>query len=364
MKKKTTLHDIAIRAHVSVGTVHKALCNQPGVSAEKKIEILEIAKNLRYSTSKKNENFSSGKTIAVLFPYPENDDRLFYQYIWSGINTKEEEISPYYLHIRKFSFDGTKESQLQQMQMILRQYGDEIECLVTIVWVEDLYLDLLQRYSDKGIKIITVSSDAPTSNRLATVMPSPYRIGRLAAEFLGSIIKRPGRIVILGTRRDSLNHAHIVRGFFDQMSITNPTVQIMELYESVTQPERVFESLEKLLSAFDDVVGIYANNARTTKRLCDYARTQQRDKELKIVGSEVFDESLVAMREGLLEAIIDQNPFMQGYKAIELAFEHLILQQDIPAKNTVQTSLFLLNNLPLEAPEIKRSETIPLPDSL
>ncbi len=82
MEKKITLQDIANTANVTVATVHKALHNKKGVSPEKREEILALANSMNYYT----ESSSAHKTykIAAVFPGPTNDNRYFYQYIWTG----------------------------------------------------------------------------------------------------------------------------------------------------------------------------------------------------------------------------------------------------------------------------------------
>ncbi|MFA6891348.1 MAG: substrate-binding domain-containing protein, partial [Sphaerochaetaceae bacterium] len=171
---------------------------------------------------------------------------------------------------------------------------------------------------------------------------------RLAAEYLGSVIKGKARVIVVGTKRDSYNHAQVVRGFFDQMNTTNPQIQIIELYESRMYPEEVFKTLQDFLSRFEDIKGIYANNARTTIRILEIAREQKQHRKLFVVGSELFDESSQALREGTLDAIIAQNASQQAYEGVSVAFRSLSGTEQITTKEIVPNALYLKNNLPLE----------------
>ena len=141
---KVTLQDIAKLTGVSPATVYKALSNSKGVSEKKRAEIALVAKNLNYSSL--STSAPTTQTIAVLFPAPEGEDQYFYQYIWAGIAAREEELSGSSLHVIKVTFDGTIENQLKRMDLILKLYANKIQGLITIVWEESRFLDIIDRF--------------------------------------------------------------------------------------------------------------------------------------------------------------------------------------------------------------------------
>lgn len=349
MKEKTTLQDIAQLTGVSVGTVHKALNNSKGVGEKKRREILALAQSLNYIPVTKH--IAAQQTVVALFPDPIGEDRFFYQFIWAGIAKREEELSPTAFQIIKVSFDGSIADQRTKLEQIYDLYHDTMTGLITIIWEEDKFLEILDRFTCLGIRIFTISADAPGSQRTATVMANPYKTGRLAAEYIGSVLDGFCRVIIMGTKRDAYNHAQVVRGFFDQMGITNPRIQIIELYESREYPERLLETLNDFLTKFDDIRGIYANNARTTARILDTIKIQKKQRKICVVGSEIFRQSISAMQDGTLNAVIDQNAFQQAYEGVSTAFAHLVLGKQQAGNIFVPSSLYLQNNLPLEFPE-------------
>src|SRR5579864_2358405 len=64
-KEPTTLHDIAKALGTSIGTVHRALHDNPGVSPKTKAKVLEAAKNLGYRPNLAARFLSSKKTLRV-----------------------------------------------------------------------------------------------------------------------------------------------------------------------------------------------------------------------------------------------------------------------------------------------------------
>lgn len=344
MDKKVTLQEIAQQMGLTVSTIHKALYGKKGVSEIRRKEIVAVAAQMGYKT----EILQSVKScrIAVVLPNPVGIDRYFYQYVWNGLQRRALELQSSHCELLSYSFNGTIEDQKTILTSLLAQEGQKLDGLITIIWDESKFKQLLEGFAAQGTRVFTVSSDAPTSRRVSTIGANPYKMGRLAAEYLGSVIHHSGRVIVIGTRRDSSNHAQVMRGFFDQMSLLQPEIQIIELYESIGNPEKIFHTLQDFLEKFDDVQGIYINNARTTAAVCDAIRGMSLKKGLRIIGSELFFESIAAVREGVLHALIDQNPFNQGYKVLSVAHEHIALGRDVLAKYEVPINLFLSSNLP------------------
>ena len=86
MIEKPTLQDIAKMTGVTPATVHKALNNLKGVSEKKKKEILSVAAALNYTVSKTIA--APKRTVVALFPAPIGEDKIFYQFIWSGLERR------------------------------------------------------------------------------------------------------------------------------------------------------------------------------------------------------------------------------------------------------------------------------------
>ena len=345
MENKITLQQISQATGVAVSTVSKALKGQKGIKKEKRQEIIETAEKMGYIKRSIKED---SKNVLAFFPSPEGEDKYFYQFVWKGVKAKAFETQGLGLKVIEETFDGTITNQKSVLKGLIHDNPNNIDGIVTIIWDENEFADILDECYEKGIEVFTVSSDAPYSRRIATVLSNPYRKGRLAAEYLGAVIQGSGKVIIAGTRRDIINHAQEVRGFINQMSISNPDIQIVELYESKEYPDKIWETLFDLLKSLPDVKGIYANNARMTKLLGKHILHSPYKDKLKIVGSEIFQESIEYMKKEVFCALIDQKPYEQGYKGIDLAYQYLVKKNNVSQINYVTSNLYLRNNLPDE----------------
>lgn len=343
MSKKITLQDIAKTAGVAVGTVHKAIHGQTGVSKEKRAKILEIAVQLGYSLQSSPNK--SPVRVAAVFPKPVRQNKYFYKPLWNGLRDRAVQLTSAQFYMEEYMFEGGTPQQLELLEQVYRERSDQIQALITIIWNESAYADLIDRFTDAGVQVYTVSADAPNSRRICTVRTNPERTGRLAAEFLAPRLADEGRVILIGTRRDTINHAQIVHGFFDEMMERAPNLEIIELYESLRFPDKLYQTMMELIHSFDSVRAIYANNARATAGLCNVLAHAEIPTDIQLLGSECFPESVALLRNGRLAGLIDQNAYMQGYRGLTVVFDHLVLGKEVSPLYEIAPTLFLCNSL-------------------
>lgn len=346
MSKRVTLQDVAKTAGVTVSTAHKALHGQKGVSEKKRREILEVAASLGYVREQQAQE--KNVRVAAVFPKPVHENKYFYRRLWQGIRERTQQLSSARFSVQEYMFEGAAAQQLELLEQLYREKAGELEALLTIIWNEREYTDLIDRFTQAGVKVFTVSADAPSSRRVSSIMTNPNRTGRLAAEFLGPRIPAEGRVVLIGTRRDTINHAQIVHGFSSEMQEIHPAVEIMELYESVQYPEKLCQTLIGLLRSFDDIRAVYANNARATAGLCKALNRGDISPDIQILGSECFAESAEQLKNGMLCGILDQNAYQQGFMGLSAVFDSLVLEKQVPPLCEICPALYLKNNLPVE----------------
>jgi len=234
--KKTTISDIAKVVGMAPSTVYKALSGNKGVSEANRHRVLQVSEELGYS-GKTSKGKGPSKLVAVVLPDPSVPDFEFYDFIWKGVRKRARELSTVGLRIKEYKFNGTAADQLRILLDIVgdancKTSNERVDGLVTLIWSENPFLDVLDECSKSGIPVFTVFSDAPSSKRIASVRANSYQSGRLSAEYLGSTIPNNGSVIITGTRRNAFSHEKSVRGFIDQMAVTNPDIQVIELYEN------------------------------------------------------------------------------------------------------------------------------------
>src|SRR5690242_6229420 len=90
-KPPTTLGDIAKSLGTSIGTVHRALHDNPGVSPETKARVLQMARTLGYRPNLAARYLSSRKTLRIWVNTPKGTTS-FWDEVRAGIREQAESI--------------------------------------------------------------------------------------------------------------------------------------------------------------------------------------------------------------------------------------------------------------------------------
>ena len=128
MKRRVTIKDIAAAAGVSLGTVHLALSDKPGVGAVTRERIRQIAKEMDYHPNTVAASLKrKTQHLAVCFPEIAGDNQYYYPQLWNGFQTYRDSIQDFNISIREFSYpengDGRAMDLRSRQEKVLGEIG-------------------------------------------------------------------------------------------------------------------------------------------------------------------------------------------------------------------------------------------------
>lgn len=345
--KRVTLKDIAITLNISLGTVHRAIYDKKGVGEETRRKILETAKAMGYEVNLVASSLKRRSIcIAVVMPEAKRDERYFYESIWSGIDRAINELKDFNIEVVKVPFPGIDyHNQINVLQDVYQKYHDRLGGLLTVPW-SDTELDaVINKFADDGIAVVTVNTDAPNSKRITCVSPPSFEVGKLAGELMSNFIAGPGKVIILGGKRETRIHHETKEGFIHEMLKELPGIEIIEIFDSYASGGLLYDGIKDFLIKFDDIKGIYSNNARNTVQVCQVIKDLNLKNKIKVIGSDIFEENIGFLKEGIMQAIIYQNPSNQSYIGFKTLFNYIATPERPLEHEYTEVSIVLKNNL-------------------
>lgn len=340
-QERITLKEVATKSNVSLGTVHKAIYNKKGISKETRDKILEIAEELGYKVNIAASSLKRHRVIiAVILPDASGSRKHFFQYIWKGIDEAAESFKDFNLQILKIPFSGSYENQLDTLNDTFSSYQNQIDGLVTLAWHESKLNDALNRFSDSKIPVVTINTDAPDSKRITCVSAPSYKAGMLAGEYMGNLLHSQGKVIVIGGQREVKSHQDRVLGFIKSVHSLRPDIEIIELYEYNSEHFHLSSTLKEYLQKFDDILGVFSNNAKNTITMGEVIEEMQLNTRIKSIGSDINDETVDFLNRGIIQGIIYQNPYMQAFNGIKVIFDYIF--RGIIPENSIYTEINLV----------------------
>ncbi|MFA6508393.1 MAG: LacI family DNA-binding transcriptional regulator [Treponemataceae bacterium] len=349
MTKRVTITDIARSVGVSAGTVHRALTGKPGVGEEVRAKIVSTAKECGY---KPNHVASAlkRKTLRVVaaFPGPMKSNSYFYPFIWQGVRDYLQEISDFNVEFLEIPYYEGINDQADELNAILDRYPGGIDGLITVGHVGVVGQRgeaAIRRFVDSGIPVMLACDELKGVKPFGVVLADYDITGRMMAEVLFSQIPSDGDVILLSGDHMLPPHAGVVEGFdafVKENGIGNRVVKING-YRSM---DDVRLRTEEALRGCKNPAAVCCVYARGSVMLADLVRSKGLIGKIKAIGSDIFEENIRNLRDGVLSSVVYKNPYRQAYLAARILMNFLIKgEKPSPDVQYVESIMVFRSNL-------------------
>jgi LacI family transcriptional regulator len=333
MKKAVTLEDIGRALHLSRGTVSRALNMNAVVKPETRQRVFDAAAALGFRPNRAARSLVMNKErslAAVLYSEPA----YFWREVQAGVQRAGNELRDYRIHVTSFSTDIARpEEQKRVLAELERQRVDGVALAPNDPGVVRQMID---RLVDKGIPVITVSSDVPESKRLCYVGCDYHQAGRIAGDLMGRLLRGAGRIALITFAGVVQSIKQRIAGFLEATSAF-PALEIAGPFPLTRTGEETYGFVRELLRTDPGIDGIFVSYG-----VLEQAGAALRDagtgRKVVLVGYDLSTEIAALIRQGAVDATICQEPFNQGYYPVKILSD-LLLERLAPPLEVISTKL-------------------------
>lgn len=339
--KKATIYDIAAELNISTATVNRALNNKPNVSEKTRALVLAKADELGFTVNRAAKSLAR-RTLQIDFLL-YNRVPVFHNEIAAGARKAFEELGDFNVRGEVYEFTGTEffvhQQILQKMQELHSEKHDGLLLLGTFD-LSDFH-ERITQYKKESYAVGLVGSELPGSNRLFSIRQNDTRAGRLAAELLYRFAGK-GEVAVFTGRPDHLGHMQSVRGFSEECRRRG--LNFTALYENHDDPEYAAYNTERLFREHPQVRGLYVNSANS-EPVCRKLVEMGLGGKIALVTSDLFEEIRAYMKQDVVHATIFQDPFRQGYLAVEQMYKCLAEGETPDSVITMEPAVILQSHI-------------------
>lgn len=338
--ERPTIKKIAQISGYTIGTVDRALHNRPGIKPETRTKVLEVAHTLNYRVNKLASAMRRQRTLVFGAIFPK-ELHYFYDDVRCGF------LDAVY-RLRDFRVEPL----LQECERLGR--GEE-EALTSLLRAKvngvlfspghhSKFNHLINDFADSGIPVITVSTDAPASHRLCSIHVDPEKNGELAGELVSRFLEKGGKTAVMVGSMEVEDHRKKVEGFTKYISSLSAGPSLTAVFENQENEELAFENTQKLFEKYPDLGGIYLATANSVSP-CRYLEEQSRYHQVKVITTDLFQELIPFLKKEVISATIYQNPYRQGYEAVNRLFNYLTEGEKPPENIALEPIIIMKSNL-------------------
>jgi len=336
-----TIREIAQACGVSRGTVDRVINGRGKVHPETEQRILQALQKVDYQKNILGRALTVRKTSPVISVVLSSEGNPFFDDVLQGVKKAEAELRDYGIRVNILPMRGYKK--LKQLELI-QSAEKESSALVLHPIDDKIIIDKVNALDEKGIPTITINSDIEGSARLCYVGSDYAKGGKTAAGMVGLVTGGKARLGILSGVSSVLGHRQRLDGFVSHIKKICPDILIEGMIPAEDDDVVAYEATKSLLKERSDIDALMVI-AAGMGGVCRAIKEAGREKAIRVFGFDNTPAVRSGMKDGLIKAVVCQQPFEQGYRSVKAAFDW-ILTNAVPAERIImENQIRIIENL-------------------
>lgn len=235
-------------------------------------------------------------------------------------------------------YTGPKQANLEEhIKTIEMAAASKPDAILAQGLNQDVSATIINRVTEKGIPFLTVDTDAPDSKRVAYVGTDNYYAGFLAGQALLKDTNDEVKVGIITGRFDSANQKLRVEGFKDAIKYSD-RVDVVAIDASQITRIQAAEKTYEMIKAHPEINAFYGTSALDAIGIVQVLESIGMTDQVYVIGFDVLPETMQLLKDGKLEATVEQKPYEMGYNAVELMIQ-IIEEEDVSTYHHTMTEV-------------------------
>ncbi len=208
----------------------------------------------------------------------------------------------------------------------------------------------VERAIEAGVPTVVVGSalSLPPQRNLWYVLNDDEMVGRMAALRIGEVLHGKGEVAIVGIDPQSLSSLAILRSFVSVLEERFPKMAIVERHAGASSNVDAELIVIQAILSHPKINAIFSLDSLGTVGAYLALKSRALTDRVKVVGVQQSAELANAVRLHQIDALIAEDSYQMGYRAVELLTEN---QSQTP--KMIKLSPLLITAENVDAPETK-----------
>ncbi|PRY54566.1 LacI family transcriptional regulator [Arcticibacter pallidicorallinus] len=346
-KKDIRIVDIARMAGVSIGTVDRVIHKRGRVSEESLKKVNAVLSMVNYSPNIFARSLVSKKNYKVVALIPQHSTDDYWMYISEGLERASEEAKSSGIAFERLYFNQYDRASFEKS--IERLLTLDVDGVIIANFFSSEVVRISKALDVRNIPYVYIDANIEDQNPLAYFGTHSYDSGAVAARIISGRIGQKEDILIAKMFHNSKELSNQVlsrqKGFLDYIERSAFAGKIYYADLKIDAHIRNFEALDKI---FDEQTGHSIRAAITFNSTCHVLANylKVRDRKLTyLVGYDLIEKNKVLLKEGYIDLLIGQRPELQGYRALKVITDKLLLNLQSEKINYMPIDLLIKENI-------------------
>ncbi len=340
---KTTIHDVAARAGVSLATVDRVLNRRPGVRAQTIAKVEEAARELNYKPDPYAASLAKKRSDRFLFLLPEGRNPFMQQLAREAVETADrvlmDRVRLSVRHVDTFD-KAAIAAALSQIS------PEDFEGVAVVAQDAPVVRSAIDALSNRGVPVVTLISDVATAGRGHFIGIDNVAAGRVAGRLIGRFLPQaPGKVALICGTLALSDHAQRVEGCRAVLFADYPHLEVLPIREGRDDDVLTRETAMDLLKRHPDLVGLY-NVGSGTRGLIAALEAHAMPGKPVTIAHELTPHARQALDARTLDALICQDAGHEIRSAVRVLKALVDKAAIVEGQERIRIEIYIRENLP------------------
>ncbi len=237
----------------------------------------------------------------------------------------------------------------RQIEIVEAMINSRVDGLVLAPTEATSLVSVVERASREGIPTVIFDSGINTDNYISMVASNNYEAGVQAAHTLADLLRRSGKIAMVKNVPGSASTMEREAGFEETLAQRYPRIEVVDYKYCQSDRALALAASENMLTAHPELDGMFASAEPATVGAATALRNRNLAEQVVLVGFDWTDTLKDDFRDGVIRALVVQDPYEIGRRAVQSVLT--ALRGEVPPKRIdTKTHVVTLENI--ATPEI------------
>lgn len=230
-----------------------------------------------------------------------------------------------------------------EMQIVETMINRHVDAIALAPSDRSAFKIAVERAAEAKIPVVIYDSAIDSNDYVTFVATDNYHGGELGADRLGDLLKGKGQIVMVKTTPGGASTTAREDGFRHELNQKFPGIQILDERYGMASVAQSLTVTENMLTAHPDLDGIFCSNESGSSGAAQALKGRHSNK-IKLVGFDSSPTLIALLKEGWINSLVIQDPFLMGETAFTEAVDAL-RGEKTPKKISLPPHLLDVGNL-------------------
>jgi ribose transport system substrate-binding protein len=249
-------------------------------------------------------------------------------------------------------WDGvTAETDVNGQVNLLQNFTTQgVDGLVYAATDAKVLADVTQNALDQGLTVVNIDSGTdPQPKQVPVVATDNVAAAEEATRLLIEEMGGKGEVAFIPFQPGTATNDTRTEGFKNVLE-DNPEVELVAEQSSQSDYNKALSVTEDILTANPGLDAIYAANEPGVLGAAEAVRSAGKEDDITIVGWDTAPDEVKAVEEGVVTALVAQNPFRMGYDGVNSAVKAIRGEGQL---KDIDTGSTLVTRDNLDDPQVK-----------